>query len=316
MIYFAWMVFRKKLYRDFILFFVQYLMKVGDYMRIGFIGAGKVGFTLGRYFSERNMYVSGYFSRNPESAKEAARFTASSYYEDIKDLVANSDIIFITVPDGVIGTIWEQLKSLSEIGNKIICHCSGALSSAVFSESNQVGAFGYSIHPMYAVNDKLTSYQEISKAFFTIEGDEKYLGYFKELFESWGHDVQVIDAECKVKYHSAAVFASNYVVALMGVAQKLLVECGFDEKLAKRALSPIAINNVGNIAKVGVVDALTGPVERCDTETIKKHLGELDDDMKLTYTVLAKQLIGIAEEKNPERDYSELIKLLDAQLSD
>ncbi len=283
-------------------------------MRIGFIGAGKVGFTLGRYFSERNMYVSGYFSRNPESAKEAANFTASSYYEDIEDLVANSDIIFITVPDGTISTIWEHLKTLSEIGNKIICHCSGALSSAVFSESNQVGAFGYSIHPMYAVNDKLTSYQEISKAFFTIEGDEKYLGYFKELFESWGHDVQVIDAECKIKYHSAAVFASNYVVALMGVAQKLLVECGFDEKLAKKALSPIAINNVGNIAKVGVVDALTGPVERCDVGTISKHISELDGEMKMTYIVLAKQLIDIAQTKNPGRDYSELIELLNTQL--
>ncbi|MGN1313669.1 MAG: hypothetical protein ACI4VG_01490 [Lachnospiraceae bacterium] len=35
-------------------------------MRIGFIGAGKVGFSLGRYFGENDVCVSGYYSRNPK----------------------------------------------------------------------------------------------------------------------------------------------------------------------------------------------------------------------------------------------------------
>ena len=50
-------------------------------MKIGFIGAGKVGFSLGRYFMERNVCVSGYYSRNLNSSKEAAAFTKTKYYE-------------------------------------------------------------------------------------------------------------------------------------------------------------------------------------------------------------------------------------------
>ena len=44
-------------------------------MRIGFIGAGKVGFTLGKYFAVNGLDVAGYYSRNYKSAEEAAAFT-------------------------------------------------------------------------------------------------------------------------------------------------------------------------------------------------------------------------------------------------
>ena len=33
-------------------------------MRIGFIGAGKVGFSLGKYFLLNEYEISGYFNRN------------------------------------------------------------------------------------------------------------------------------------------------------------------------------------------------------------------------------------------------------------
>ena len=39
---------------------------------IGFIGAGRVGFTLGRYFVENGLNVSGYYSRTYEHAVSAS----------------------------------------------------------------------------------------------------------------------------------------------------------------------------------------------------------------------------------------------------
>ena len=45
-------------------------------MKIGFIGAGKVGFSLGKYFAEKGMELSGYYSKNPASSKAAAEFTS------------------------------------------------------------------------------------------------------------------------------------------------------------------------------------------------------------------------------------------------
>lgn len=115
-------------------------------MRIGFVGAGKVGFTLGKYMSERNVCVSGYYSRSEESARQASLFTHTKYYETLEDLIESSDALFLTVPDGAIKDVWNSIKRYS-LTDKFICHCSGVETSAVFSEIDQMGAFGYSIHP-------------------------------------------------------------------------------------------------------------------------------------------------------------------------
>ena len=50
-------------------------------MKIGFVGAGKVGFTLGKYFQSKGISVVGYFSKNIASAKEASSFTNTSCFE-------------------------------------------------------------------------------------------------------------------------------------------------------------------------------------------------------------------------------------------
>ena len=44
-------------------------------MKIGFIGAGRVGCTMGKYLVKHGADVTGYWSRTPEHAKEAAEFT-------------------------------------------------------------------------------------------------------------------------------------------------------------------------------------------------------------------------------------------------
>ena len=49
-------------------------------MKIGFIGAGKVGFTLGKYFRMHGVEVTGYYSRSIQSAKEAADFTRAQAF--------------------------------------------------------------------------------------------------------------------------------------------------------------------------------------------------------------------------------------------
>ena len=66
-------------------------------MKIGFIGAGKVGTALGDYFHKKGLILSGYASRSLQSAKEAAQFTNSIFYSTYEALIADSDIIFLTV---------------------------------------------------------------------------------------------------------------------------------------------------------------------------------------------------------------------------
>lgn len=276
---------------------------------IGFIGAGRVGFTLGRYFVENGLNVSGYYSRTYEHAVSASQFTDSKSYKTIDELIAASSIIFITVNDSQIQTVWELCKK-SDLTNKILCHCSGAMTASVFSGIEQTKAYGYSVHLLFSFNDKYNSYKEISKAFFTVEGDENHIDYVTDIIKKTGNEYVVIDGTNKDKYHGAAVFVSNLVIGLFHSGKKLLMDCGFCDEQAQKALIPLFINNAANLSCVGESSALTGPVDRNDLDTVKKNINCLDDDYKDIYVKLSRQLVEIAKNKYRAADYSQMEKLL------
>jgi hypothetical protein len=86
-----------------------------------------------------------------------------------------------------------------------------------------------------------------------------------------------VDDSQRALYHAAAVFASNYVVALLGEAVGLLEQSGWTERDAVRGLVPLAEGAVANVAKRGPTAALTGPIRRGDADTIGRHLAALGD---------------------------------------
>lgn len=94
------------------------------------------------------------------------------------------------------------------------------------------------------------------------------------------------------------------------MAETLFLECGFTEKEAEEELYRLAKGNLENIHTQGCVSSLTGPVERGDKNTVQKHLDAMDGGMKQAYLENAKQLLKIAEQKNPDRDYAAMRALL------
>lgn len=279
-------------------------------MKTGIIGAGKVGTSLGRYFMLHGLSISGFFDVDKKSAEEAAAF-ADTVCMELNELVKTSDALFLTVPDGLIYSVWNQIKDLPVAG-KFICHCSGALSAKdAFPDIIDRGAFGYSIHPLFAVSDKFHSVEELTHAYFTIEGDPAHLEDISDIFRSMGNQVRHIRAEDKVRYHCAAAMVSNHVIALIQQGLEIMCSCGFDEASALAALSPIISGNVAHIVRDGTVASLTGPVERGDIGTVKKHLESLNEKDAQLYSLLSSKLVRLGERKNPGRDYFELKDLLE-----
>ena len=70
------------------------------------------------------------------------------------------------------------------------------------------------------------------------------------------------------------------------------------------------MNNAKNIYERGIVDSLTGPIERNDITTVMKHLDVLNNEAKDIYKSLSLGLTDIAEIKNKENDYGNMKKLL------
>lgn len=279
-------------------------------IKIGFIGAGKVGFTLGKYLKINDFDVIGYYSRSERSSFDAAQFTESNQFINLESIVQASDVIIITTPDDKIEEVWKEIKLLP-IKEKIICHCSGSLSSHIFSQICEESAFGYSIHPMFPISDKYNSYKNFKEAFITIEGDERYISHIQKLVSSLGNRNTIIKAEDKAKYHLASVMSSNLVTGLINLSVKYLNQCGFDNDEAVQALYPLIKSNIDNIKGKGVVNSLTGPIERGDISTISKHKKVIAKEDMDIYMNLSKEILEIAKIKNKERDYFNLEEYLE-----
>ena len=280
-------------------------------MTIGLIGAGKVGFTLGKYFSGHGIPTAGYYSRRTDSAQQAAQFTNTRAYPDMGPLIAQCDALFLTVPDGSISSVFQEVRR-HPIQGKLICHCSGAFSAReALPGVEAAGAFGYSIHPLFAVSDKYCAYEELADVFFAVEGSPARLEEVVGLLRGVGLRVQVINPACKTLYHCAAATASNLMTALTAHSVELLVQCGFSPDGALAALTPLLTGNVRHITADGLTASLTGPVERGDMGTIRRHLASLTaPEDRALYALLSRKLLPLAAARHPERSYEPIRRLL------
>lgn len=278
-------------------------------MKIGIIGSGRVGCSIGKFFMNHNTSVVGYYDQVEESAIEAAEFTGTDSFQSMEELVLLSDTLFITTPDGIIGDVWDLIRGMS-ISNKIVCHCSGSLSSVVFSGIETTGAYACSIHPMLAFSDRFTSYEQLNNAFLSVEGDEYAVRTIRDLFEAFGNTIYEIGKDKKALYHAAASVISNQVVAVLDMGYEMLASCGFSKDDAIKATNKLVMGNVQNVISKGTVAALTGPIDRNDVETVRKHLMAIDKEDVELYVALARRLLRLAREKNPKKDYDDMRRLL------
>lgn len=291
--------------------------------RVGFVGAGKVGMALGELFRSCGIVVSGYSSLLAEDAQAAAEKTASDAYADAAEVVEASDVIFFTVPDGEISNVWKSLvasygaAACDALFGKIVCHCSGALPAAVFADAAEYGAKAASVHPLFAISGGGSAQAKIGSALFTLEGDESALATVSALLDVCGVCHRKIASSDKPLYHAAAVCASNLAVGLFASAQTMLERCGFGADEARGALRALFVGNCESIAERGPIDALTGPIERNDAETVVGHLMAFREDPTLlkerdAYTALSRVVVEVAAAKHPERDYSHIAEILRA----
>ena len=149
-----------------------------------------------------------------------------------------------------------------------------------------------------------------------------------ETFRSLGNPVVNITGDTKALYHCAAAVVSNQMTALAELGIRMLTSCGFERDDARHALAPLMLGNLEAVCSRGPADALTGPVERCDVQTILKHLSAIRDfenrtkehaavsasersaDIEALYRQLSLLLTEIAAEKHPTRDFTSMKEIL------
>lgn len=249
-------------------------------MKIGFVGAGKVGKALGLYFKRHGLELSGYCSRTKKSAQEAAALTGTRMFGELGDLVCCSDVVFITVPDQEITQVDQKaagiLKNDSTREDTLWIHASGAHSSACLSNLKKLGCGVGSMHPLQSFNEPLSSSERLEAICFTIEGTEKAVAALKRILHATGGKYSSIDAQDKPLYHAGACVISNFMVTLLESGIRFFESAGMEREHIVQAISPLIDATLSNVKERGTIDALTGPIVRGDCNTIDVHMQAIE----------------------------------------
>jgi predicted short-subunit dehydrogenase-like oxidoreductase (DUF2520 family) len=105
------------------------------------------------------------------------------------------------------------------------------------------------------------------------EGDGRTAA--RALVSRWGGSFNGLGRGGKALYHAGAAIVSNHTVALFADATRLFALAGVPPESSRPALARLLAGTAENLARLGVPDALTGPVARGDTATIARHLAAL-----------------------------------------
>lgn len=281
-------------------------------MKIGFIGAGKVGTSFGIYLKENEINLVGYYSKSLSSAKKSAIITHSCFYKDLSDLVQAVDIIAITTPDDVIIEIVKELIKLDKLlKDKIVFHMSGVHTSKILSPLELYNVTILSVHPLLSFSDPIKSAKELNNAFFTIEGSGYKYQEIKENLERLGNQFIEVSTENKELYHTALTVLSNYLVTLIDLGLEMLIKAGFSKQDATQIAEPLVNQTMNNIFQSNAEEALTGPISRGDIGTVNMHINNLRNANKQwlkLYKILGEHTVSIAE-KSGRIDQDTVIKL-------
>lgn len=267
-----------------------------------FIGPGRMGTALALAFQASSNRVLGAVARpNRISTRQSAGGFGALLGVPVVEmdhagqLCRMAEALFFTVPDRQIQTVVEMYVEQGFIhAGQIVVHTSGALASDILHAVHRVGAFALSLHPLQTIANPSRALELLRGATVAVEGDDHAVDVALTWIHEFGGVPVRLDADAKVKYHAAAVLASNALVALVGLAADLAaLPNGID------GLLPLVRGAVDNLTHVGVPSALTGPIERGDIPTIERHLEALQayPTALAVYSALGKAMVDMAVDK-------------------
>jgi len=267
------------------------------------MGAGVVGTALAARLVRAGLPVIGLHGRQvdlSDAARAISGVVAST--GDIPDIIAESDVVIISVRDERVPEVAQRLADEHRLRpDQILLHTSGAnpartiLSPAV----PYVRAVG-TLHPLVSFADPRVAIEGMNDVAFGIEGDEPARAMAKRIVRALGARGVFLEAENLALYHAGAVMASNYVVAMADTAQTLLVRAGVPPDQALPVLIPLLNSVVQNLARLGLPGALTGPVERGDVSSVERHLKTLESrapELLPLYRLVGRDVLRLAREK-------------------
>jgi predicted short-subunit dehydrogenase-like oxidoreductase (DUF2520 family) len=288
--------------------------------KIAIVGIGRLGSALAQALYRENYSIDGLIDQNLFRAEQISNLVkAEICSKEIFDL-RTVDIIFICVPDDLFDAVVSRLKNQFKRNSisKFVFHCSGALTSDVFDPLRKYGIACASLHPIQTFAGREDDWQKLNNIYFGVEGDSEAIKKASEIIDKLKSNKIIIPKEVKSLYHLACTIASNYLISLVISTVDIFKKMNFSEPEILKMLHPLLSTTLSNLTEKGVDGALTGPISRGDSATIKKHIETLSHNLPFyesIYKLHGKILLSLKSVRDTISDekYKELMKLLNGK---
>src|SRR5439155_9794000 len=229
--------------------------------------------------------------------------------------IAQAGVVILAVRDDAIRSLADGLARAAAISaDQVVLHLSGAQGQEALGPLVASRAALGSLHPLQTISDPEHAAARLKGAWAAVEGMPRAVQAAEVLAQDLGMRPFRIPSEAKPIYHAGEVFASNYFVVVEAVAQRLLRLAGLSDAEAWQALRPLVAGTFDNLTGQGPLAALTGPVARGDTATLRRHIERLSRDDALLYRALGRAALELAREQG--MDETTALAVADALATD
>jgi len=214
------------------------------------------------------------------------------------EALRTAEAIWIAVPDRAIASVAARLAELgAPPAGSLVLHTSGFHASTELAPLAARGATVGSAHPLQSFADPAAGAEALEATRWFVEGDDPER--ISSFVERLGGRATCLEASAKPLYHAAAAIASNGLVTVIDLALAVAEAAGIERADALDALRPLVEGSVANVARVGLPDALTGPIARGDIETVRGHVDALAriPEIGAIYAALGRHTVDIAQRR-------------------
>jgi predicted short-subunit dehydrogenase-like oxidoreductase (DUF2520 family) len=245
---------------------------------IAIIGAGKIAYSLSSALKKSGYDIQVVISKRLSSAKSLAnKFSILQYSNSLKKIPDEVDVLLLTVPDGEIKKVADSLSILKKDFKNCICiHFSGVENISALKSLQRKGCSTGSLHIIRPFPSK--NIVDIRNSPASIETESRQAkAFLLQMCRQLKLEPHFISSDEKVFHHIAAVHSSNFLVGNMFNAFNLI---STKSKYPKSILRKTSQSALDNVFKLSPAKALSGPIDRGDIHTIRKHLDALDSEIR------------------------------------
>jgi len=281
---------------------------VTDRPAVGIIGPGRAGVGLALALTRAGYTVCLHGRHKKKVPAPLALTVGEGDPPPAPPWIAQSGVVVLAVRDDGVRPLAEALARARAVGERhVVLHLSGVHGQEALGPLVSSRAALGSLHPLQTIAEPERAPERLRGAWAAVEGMPRAVEAAEQLARDLGMRPFRIATKAKPIYHAGAVFASNYLVVVEAVAQRLLRHAGLSDADAWAALRPLVEGTFENLSRAEPRDALTGPVARGDTATIVRHLESLAvDDAKL-YRALGRAALELAQKRGMDEATAEQV---------